>query len=125
MNVEVHLVKVNHLNPEIYQQYEKYVDVWYESEELTTAMKACHLSLAASGTVTLSTGLFELPTIVCYKASLLNEFIFYNFIKYKGPISLTNIIHNKMVFPEFVQSQVVPENLAKVIRSWTTDEKAL
>lgn len=123
MKVEVHLVKVNHINQEIYQQFQKHVDVWYESEELTQAMKTCHMSLAASGTVTLSTGLFELPTVVCYKASLLNEFIFYNFIKYKGPISLTNIIHNKVVFPEFIQSDVVPERLANIISSWTRDEK--
>lgn len=123
MNVEVHLVKVSHINPDFYKQFEQDVDVWYNSEELTKAMKECHLSLAASGTVTLSTGLFELPTIVCYKASLLNEFIFYNFIKYKGPISLTNIIHNKMVFPEYVQSEVIPERLAGVIKSWTRNEK--
>lgn len=122
MKVEVHLVKVNHINPDFYRQFEKHVDCWYNSEELTTAMKTCHMSLAASGTVTLSTGLFELPTIVCYKASLLNEFIFYNFIKYKGPISLTNIIHNKMVFPEFVQGAVDPYRLASVIKTWTSQE---
>lgn len=123
MKVEVHLVKVNHINQDFYQQFERHIDVWYNSEELTLAMRACHLSLAASGTVTLSTGLFELPTIVCYKASLLNEFIFYNFINYKGPISLTNIIHEKMIFPEFVQNEVNPEKLARVIKSWTSSEK--
>jgi lipid-A-disaccharide synthase len=122
INVEVHLVKVGHINPDFYRQYESSIDVCYESSDLTKAMRECHLALAASGTVTLSTGLFELPTIVCYKASLLNEFIFYNFIKYKGPISLTNIIHNKMVFPEFLQDGVNPQRLASIIKSWTSDE---
>lgn len=120
--VEVHLTKVNHINPAVYEFYKDDVDVWYESEDLTKAMRACHFSLAASGTVTLSTGLFELPTIVCYKASLLNEFIFYNFINYKGAISLTNIIHDKMVFPELVQEQVDPPRLAGLIKSWTLNE---
>lgn len=123
MNVEVHLVKVNHINPAFYEQYKDSVDVCYTSEDLTKAMRECHMAMAASGTVTLSTGLFELPTIVCYKASLLNEFIFYNFIKYNGPISLTNIIHNQMVFPEFVQTGVDPHRLASVIKTWTTSEK--
>lgn len=123
MPVEVHLVKVNHLNPAIYDYFKDDIDVWYESEELTQAMRECHFSLAASGTVTLSTGLFELPTIVCYRASLLNEFIFYNFISYKGPISLTNIIHGKMVFPEYVQGQIDPRRLAQLIRTWTMNEK--
>lgn len=122
-DIEVHLVKVNHLDKKYYDFFNDKVDVFYGPSELTEAMKECHFALAASGTVTLSTGLFEIPTIVCYQASLLNEFIFYNFINYKGPISLTNIIHNQMVFPEFVQSEVEPIRLASVIQSWTTNEK--
>lgn len=121
--VEIHLTRVSHIDQEIYEMYKSDVDVWYESDELPTAMKNCHMSLAASGTVTLSTGLFELPTIVCYQASLLNEFIFYNLIKYYGPVSLTNIIHNQMLFPEFVQDEVVPQKLARIIKSWTLNEK--
>jgi lipid-A-disaccharide synthase len=122
MNVEVHLVRVDHINEGFYRLYENQVDCWYPSQDLSIAMKTCHMAIAASGTVTLSTGLFELPTVVCYQGSLLNEFIFYNFIKYKGPISLTNIIHNKMVFPEFTQAGVDPHRLARVIKTWTKDE---
>lgn len=120
--VEVHLVKVDHINTAIYEYYKNDVDVWYSSDELVTAMKECHFSFAASGTVTLSTGLFELPTVVCYKASLLNEFIFYNFIKYNGPISLTNIIHDKMVFPELTQNRVRSDELVRIIYSWIQSE---
>jgi lipid-A-disaccharide synthase len=122
--VEVHLVKVSHVDNAIYEYYKSEIDVWYESTELTEAMRTCHLSLAASGTVTLSTGLFELPTVVCYQASLLNAFIYYNFIKYKGPISLTNIIHDEMVFPEFTQEQVNAQQLTRVIRTWLDNETA-
>lgn len=121
--VEVHLVTVDHLDIGFYRLYEKHIDVWYKSHELTKAMKECHFSLAASGTVTLSTGLFELPTIVCYKGGLFNEFIYNNFIGYKGPISLTNIIHNQIVFPEFISSSVDPSILASIIKTWTTDER--
>lgn len=123
MKVEVHLVKVNHIDPEFYRLFQSEIDVLYSSEELTKAMKECHVSLAASGTVTLSTGLFELPTVVCYKASLLNEFIFYNFIKYKGPISLTNIIHGQKLFPELVQGDVDAGTIAGIIKTWTQNEK--
>ncbi len=123
MDLEVHLVKVNHIDQRIYEFFEKDIDIWHESEDLIHAMKECHLSIAASGTVTLSTGLLELPTLVCYKASLLNEFIFYNFVKYTGPISLTNIIHNQMVFPELTQTQVDAGHMASIIRTWTSNEK--
>lgn len=120
--VEIHLVKVSHVQNDIYDYYESDIDVFYDSQELTSAMRNCHLALAASGTVTLSTGLFELPTVVCYQASLLNEFVYYNFIKYQGPISLTNIIHGEMIFPEFVQSAVNAQQLTRVIKSWLEDE---
>lgn len=121
--VEVHLVKVNHISGEFYHLFEQDIDVWYDSSDLIKAMRGCHFAFAASGTVTLSAGLFELPTVVCYKASLLNEFIYYNFIKYQGPISLTNIIHNKIIFPEFIQGNVTAGSIAGVIRAWTANEK--
>ncbi len=120
--VEVHLVTVPHLNPALYRSCAQEIDVWYEADQISVAMRECHMALAASGTVTLSTGLFELPTVVCYKAGLLNEFIFYNFIKYRGPISLTNIIHHRVVFPEFLQGSVDPHLLARVLSAWTTDQ---
>lgn len=122
IKVRTHLVKVNHLPSALYDYFADDIDVWYESEDLTKAMKATQLSLAASGTVTLSTGLFELPTIVCYRGSLLNEFIFRNFIKYQGAISLTNIVHGQMVFPELTQEEVRPELMARTLYSWATDE---
>ncbi len=122
--LEIHLVKVSHIQNDIYEYFKDDIDVWYDSTELTQAMRNCHFSLAASGTVTLSTGLFELPTVVCYQASLLNEFVYYNFIKYKGPISLTNIIHGERVFPEFVQDQVNSSQLTQVISSWLDSENA-
>jgi lipid-A-disaccharide synthase len=121
-SVEVHLVKVSHVQDDIYEYFKSEIDVFYESHDLTKAMRVCHLSLAASGTVTLSTALFELPTVVCYKASLLNVFIFYNFIKYQGPISLTNIIHGEMVFPEFVEDHANAQQLTRVIRTWLENE---
>lgn len=122
--VEVHLVKVNHVGPDIYEYFKNEIDVLYDSSDLVPALKTCHFSFAASGTVTLSTGLFELPTVVCYQASLLNEFVYYNFIKYSGPISLTNLIQGELVFPELVQGSVNAAQLSSAIRSWLEDEKA-
>ncbi len=122
-NVEVHLVKVSHIPEAYYSLYKNKVDVVHESQDLVKAMKECHLALAASGTVTLSTGLFELPTIVAYRASLLNEFIFNNFIQYKGAVSLTNIVHGKNIFPELIQVDANANRFLRVIRSWLEDEK--
>lgn len=122
--VKVHLVKVPHLSSELYGQFEDDYDVVYDSTELVTAMKECHFALAASGTVTLSTGLFELPTVVAYKGSLLNEFIFHQFIRYQGPASLTNIIHQRWVFPEFLQERATHQNMIRPLRTWIENESA-
>jgi lipid-A-disaccharide synthase len=122
--IETHLVRVSHLSPNLYDYFGNEIDHIYDSEELTLAMKTCHLALAASGTVTLSTGLFELPTVVAYRASLLNEFVFRNFIKYEGAVSLTNIIHGKMLFPELIQDEASPARLERALRTWIEDEKA-
>jgi lipid-A-disaccharide synthase len=122
-NVEVHLVKVDHIPASLYELHSRDVDVWYDSKDLTKAMSTCHVALAASGTVTLSTAMFELPTIVAYRGSLLNEFIYNNLVKYQGPISLTNIIHGQMLFPEFIQGFVNAPAMARIINTWTHDEK--
>jgi len=121
-NIETHLVRVNHVDQKYYDYFQSEIDVSYESDELIEAMKDCHFCLAASGTVTLSTGIFQLPTLVCYKSSLLNEFIFNNFIQYSGPISLTNIVQGKVVFPEYIQDRVNANLLAKQLHSWIEDE---
>lgn len=121
--IEVHLVKVPHLSADLYDAFSEYIDVEYDSDRLTDALKTCHFCLAASGTVTLAAGLFELPTIVCYRSSLLNEFIFHQFIRYNGPVSLTNIIHQKMIFPEYLQDEIIPTRIADQLLSWTMDKK--
>lgn len=120
--LEVHLVKVPHIPDHFYSYYKDDIDVWYDSIELVKAMNNCHVCLAASGTVTVSTGLFELPTVVAYRGSLLNEFIYNEFVQYSGPISITNMIQGKNVFPEFIQSQVDAERFARVIRTWIDNE---
>ncbi len=120
--VEVHLVKVQHLNQKYYDPFLSEIDVLYDSDQLSLAMKTCHFSFAASGTVTLATGIYEIPTIVCYKASLLNEFIFKNFINYQGPISLTNIVSSQNVFPELIQDEVSSNKILRTLNIWMENQ---
>jgi lipid-A-disaccharide synthase len=81
------------------------------------------MCVAASGTVTLATGLFEVPTVVAYKLSLVTEFILGFFLKYNGPISLTNIVHEKMIFPEFTQHHANRYNISKCLIKWLENEE--
>jgi lipid-A-disaccharide synthase len=120
-NIKTGLVKVETVKPELYDNSS--VDNLWESTELIEGFDWADICFASSGTVTLATGLFELPTVVAYKLSLVNEFLLKIFIPYKGPASLTNIILGKMIFPEILQFEADRYNLAKFARQWLTDEK--
>lgn len=120
--VELGLVKVETIDQSLYQQDKLKVSKTWSASELPQACGWADLCFAASGTVTLATGLFELPTVVAYKLSLVNEFILKLLIPYDGPASLTNIIHEQMIFPELIQYEADRYNLAKFARQWLTDE---
>lgn len=121
--IEVGLVKVETINQDLYQEDRLKVDHQWNANDLIEAFQWADLCFAASGTVTLATGLFELPTVVAYKLSLVNEFILKMLIPYDGPASLTNIIHGEMVYPELLQYEADRYNLAKYARIWLSDEQ--
>lgn len=117
----VSLVKTTSVRPGVYDYYEEIFNEFgvkfYNSEELPKALEKATLSLAASGTVTLGTALFEVPTVVAYRGSILNEYIF-DMLPYKGPVSLANIIHGKIVFPEFLQNSATIFNISNALIPW-------
>lgn len=116
--LEVSIVKSSSVKASLYAPYEHYFDKVYMNEDLTKALKEADFALAASGTVTLTCALYNVPTIVCYKASFLNQFIFETFVNYKWFISLANIVQNKSVFPELLQDQVSTYNIVSLLKNW-------
>ncbi|NOT78833.1 MAG: lipid-A-disaccharide synthase [Bacteriovoracaceae bacterium] len=118
ISIKVSIVKSSSVPSAIYDSYNTYFDEVFTNEDLTSALKKADFSFAASGTVTLTCALFEVPTIVCYKTSLLNQFIYETVVNYRGFISLANIIQNRLVFPEFLQDQVSSYNIVSYFRNW-------
>ena len=106
----------------LYDPFLKYFDFVWTHEELSRALEWAHFAVAASGTVTLTCALFEVPTVVCYSTSLLNEFIFHNFVSYDWYISLANIVHNEMIFPELIQEKVTSFNILNCLNNWILDQ---
>ncbi|NTW32768.1 MAG: lipid-A-disaccharide synthase, partial [Bacteroidetes bacterium] len=60
-------------------------------------------ALVTSGTATLETALFEIPEVVCYKGSFISFMLAKRLVKIKY-ISLVNLIMNKEVVKELIQS---------------------
>lgn len=116
--LEIMIVKSPTIPDELYSAFADEFDIEFSSMELTSALKNADLAFAASGTVTLATALFLVPTIVCYKTSLFNQFIYEALVTYRGPISLANIVHEEMVFPELLQDQVTSFNLLSLVFKW-------
>jgi lipid-A-disaccharide synthase len=116
--VEVTIVKSNSVPDALYAPYDSFIKYEYTNENLTTALKKADFALAASGTVTLTCGLYEVPTVVCYKTSLLNQFIYEVLVSYRWFISLANIVQNRSVFPELLQDQVSAHNIVSYLKFW-------
>jgi lipid A disaccharide synthetase len=69
-------------------------------------------ALVASGTATVECALFEIPMTIVYKVSSLSAFLFRNFVKYKKPIGMVNLLLDEVVCHEFFQENAVSENIA-------------
>ncbi len=121
--IEVSIVKSSSIKEEQFLSYNKYFDKIYNNDELVIALKSTDFSFAASGTVTLTCALFEVPTIVCYKTSLLNQFIFENLVNYQWFVSLANIIQNRAVFPELIQDRFTSYNIVSHFYFWYYNER--
>ncbi len=69
-------------------------------------------ALVTSGTATLETALFKVPQVVCYKGNTFSYQIAKRIITLKF-ISLVNLITDKEVVKELIQSKLTHENLKK------------
>lgn len=118
VSLEVSIVKSSSIKEDLFGPYNHIFNKIYTNEELISALKDADFAFAASGTVTLTCALFEVPTIVCYKTSLLNQFIYENLVKYRWFISLANIVQNRAVFPELLQDQVSAHNIVSNFLFW-------
>ena len=113
--VETGLVISSNVKEALISPYLSDIDITWNNEDLPKALEWADYSLAASGTVTLATALFNVPTVVCYNSSLLNVYIYYTFLSYDGFVSLANIVHEEEVFPELIQEYSSSYNMCAEI----------
>jgi lipid-A-disaccharide synthase len=81
------------------------------------AMSAADLVLAVSGTATLESMLLKRPAVIAYRASWFNYWIARALISVPW-IGLPNLIAQREVMPEFIQSAVQPESLGQKLLDW-------
>ena len=80
--------------------------------DLSQALGQAALAIASSGTVTMECAWFRVPTVVLYKTSPPTYAIGKLVVKVPH-LAMPNILAGEKLFPEFIQSQASPENLAE------------
>ncbi|NOZ03800.1 MAG: lipid-A-disaccharide synthase [FCB group bacterium] len=96
----------------------EYVKV--EEREIQAAMTAGTAALVASGTATLEAAVFDLPMVVCYRLSAPTWWLARRMAKVSYA-SMVNLIADRRVVPEYLQSDMTPANLAGAVLPLLTD----
>ena len=87
---------------------------------LEGAVGRADVAIASSGTVTLECAWFRVPTVVLYRTSWITYLLGKLFIKVKH-IAMPNVLAEREVFPEFIQSEVTPVNLIREVNRYLDD----
>lgn len=78
-------------------------------------LRSARAALVTSGTATLETALFGVPEVVCYKGSALNVWLAKRLVNVKY-ISLVNLIMDREVVKELIQSDLSVANMSTELR---------
>ena len=95
--------------------YQKYVDenVHFVSNRTYDLLRCSKAALVTSGTATLETALLNIPEVVCYRGSKISYAIAKRLVKHIKYISLVNLIMDKEVVKELIQSELNTGNLVE------------
>ncbi len=99
------------------------VTVAVEPEARRAAFAAADLALAASGTVILELAMAGVPTIAAYRGNRISWLVVNSLITVRFA-TLVNLLLDRAVVPEFLQSRCRPELLAEALSNLLTDKAA-
>lgn len=89
-------------------------------ENSYAAMRACDVAVACSGTATLELALHGTPTVITNRGTFLN-YLWYRSVIKVPYIGLPNLVLGEKRFPELLQFDATPENLAAAALSLLED----
>ena len=103
---------VSSLDADLYKRIIGKSDVFLIIDQTYDLLQNASAALVTSGTATLETALFSVPEVVCYKANGFSYLIAKGLIKVKF-ISLVNLVMEKEVVKELIQSDLTEKNLVE------------
>ncbi|MBT8195395.1 MAG: lipid-A-disaccharide synthase [Bacteroidia bacterium] len=118
---EFHVAKAPSLNEDYYSQFLK-EGIHLHTGSSYDLLKKAKAALVTSGTATLETALFKVPQVVCYKGSAISYNIAKKLVKINY-ISLVNLIMDKEVVTELIQSDFNEKRLKKELDAILNDSE--
>lgn len=107
---------------EFYQQFIQKENVHLLLNKTYDLLSLSNAALVTSGTATLETALYKVPQVVCYKGNRISYEIAKRVIKLKY-ISLVNLILDKPVVTELIQTDFNPNRLKEELSAILDDYK--
>jgi len=108
--------------------YKKYStaskNVKFESDSTYDLLQIASYAIVASGTATLECAIFNVPQIVVYKGNTLSYSIAKRIIKVEY-ISLVNLIADREIVKELIQSEFTKVNLIKELKKLESESKPI
>jgi lipid-A-disaccharide synthase len=96
-----------------------------EEDKKIQFLKEAKFSISKSGTGAVEASLFEIPSVVFYKANTISFWILKAISKFKFA-NIINILLDREVIPEFIQNNATPQNVAnKTIELLQNKEECL
>ena len=111
---------VSSVDTSLYKRIIGKSDVFLIENQTYDLLQNASAALVTSGTATLESALFSVPEVVCYKANGFSYLIAKWLIKVKF-ISLVNLVMDKEVVKELIQSDLTEENLVEELKQLLGD----
>ena len=92
-----------------------------ETDAPEMALKYASLGIVSSGTVSLQSAIYGVPSVVIYKMNPLT-WIIANKVTQVSFASMTNLIAKEQVLPELLQNRARPEKIADCLKKWLRSE---
>ena len=94
-----------------------------EKKEVEKCFSKTKIALVCSGTATLEIAKRGIPQLIIYKLNIITEFILNFFVKIKFA-NILNIIENRIIIPEIVNSNLSKKNFLKLFYELLHDSKS-
>jgi lipid-A-disaccharide synthase len=118
--VEARMVLPNARLLELAREFQLPETLRVQIGDLPAALRAADLALASTGTVTLECAYFGVPAVALYKTSWITWQIARRIITVKYG-AMPNLLADREIYPEFIQDDATPENIAKAALSILQD----